>query len=232
MRDGEILLFYEKIDAFSPRVDVLRETLSEWEHARAERFRSGKDREGYVIARGLLRVILGAYTNSEPENVHILNGPHGKPMLAGRSSPDSIRFSVSHSGGRVLYAIARGWEIGVDVEKIRPDFPCGNISDRYFSSREAALIRGVSEHARTETFFSHWTLKEALLKGLGCGLSLPLNGIEIARDPPKVLSIQGHPGVSSRWTVRNIDLEPGYAAALAVEDGDHLSCGGIDFRKK
>jgi 4'-phosphopantetheinyl transferase len=220
LRDHDIHLFYADVDSFSPYVGILRETLSDKEHARAMRFHFQKDKDGYVITRGLLRVMLGGYANTEPGNLLLVNGPHGKPMLDGESNPDSVRFSVSHCGRRALYAFARGRELGVDLEKIRPDFSCEKISDRFFSPREAAFIRAVPEHERAETFFAYWTLKEAFLKGTGKGLSLPLDGFELSHDPPKVLSIGGDRGAASRWSVRNVRLEPGYAAALAVEGPD------------
>ena len=152
-------------------------------------------------------------------------------MLDGGPDQAALRFSVSHSNRRVLYAINRGRELGVDIEKIRPEFSFEEISDKYFSAREAAILRTRPVQDRKEVFFTYWTLKEAFMKGTGKGFSLPLNRFEITHDPPKVLSLQGDSEAAARWSLRKMHLEPGYASALAVEGPDlPIRCWKLQLR--
>jgi len=220
LADDEVHIYYADVDSLLCCAGILENTLSDKENLRKYRFLFWKDKYSYIVSRGLLRVILGAYLGDEPKNLVFINGPHGKPILDGGSNPDGIRFSVSHSNRRVVYAINRGREIGVDIEKIRPEFSFDEISDKYFSAREAAFLRTLPVHDRKEVFFTYWTLKEAFMKGTGEGFSLPLNRFEITHDPPKVLSLQGDSEATARWSIRSMHLEPGYAAALAVEGPD------------
>ena len=231
LADDEVHIFYADVDSLLCCAGILENTLSDKENFIKDGFLFLKDKCNYIFSRGLLRVILGGYLGDEPKNLVFINGPHGKPILDGGSSRDAIRFSVSHSNRRVLYAINRGREIGVDIEKIRPEFSFEEISDTCFSAREAAFLRTLPVHDRKDLFFTYWTLKEAFMKGTGKGFSLPLNRFEISHDPPKVLSLQGDSEAAARWSIRNLHLEPGYAAALAVEGPDlPIRCWKLQLR--
>ena len=231
LADDEVHIFYADVDSLLCCAGILEETLSDTENFKKDRFLFGKDRSSYIVSHGVLRVILGSYLGEEPKNLVFINGPHGKPMLDGGSDQDALRFSVSHSNRRALYAINRGREIGVDLEKIRPEFSFEEISDKYFSAREAAFLRTRPVHDRKEAFFTYWTLKEAFMKGTGEGFSLPLNRFEITHDPPKVVSLQGYSEAAAQWSIRSMHLEPGYAAALAVEGPDlPIRCWKLQLR--
>lgn len=230
LADDEVHIFYADVDSLICCAGILENTLSDTENLRKDRFRFWKDKSSYIVSRGLLRVILGAYLGDEPKKLVFINGPHGKPMLDG-GYQDAIRFSVSHSNRRALYAINRGREIGVDIEKIRPEFSFEEISDKYFSPREAAFLRTRPVPDREKVFFSFWTLKEAFMKGTGKGFSLPLDRFEITNDPPKVVSLEGDSEAAARWSIRSMHLEPGYAAALAVEGPDlPIRCWKLQLR--
>ena len=220
LEDDEIHIYYADVDSLLCCAGILENTLSDKEILKKSRFLLLKDKCSYIVSRGVLRVILGAYLGEEPGNLVFINGSHGKPILDGGSNPDGFRFSVSHSSRCVVYAINRGREIGVDIEKIRPEFSSEGISDKYFSTREAAFLRTLPVQDRNDVFFTYWTLKEAFMKGTGKGFSLPLNRFEITHDPPKVVSLQGDSEEAARWSIRTMHLEPGYAAALAVEGPD------------
>jgi len=210
-------VFCADVSLFSDHVDGFFGMLSENEQTKAGRFRYPKHRDNFIISRGLLRVILGHYSGSEPEELRFYHGPHGKPMLDGEYGQGHVHFSVSHSDQLVLYAIARGQEIGVDVERIRHDFLHEPITEKYFSPREAAFIRNSPSDVRNDVFFSCWTLKEAFIKATGRGFYLPLNQFEVALDPPQLVSIQGDSEAASRWFLHSLYPGAGYAAALAVE---------------
>src|SRR5713101_1036201 len=61
----------------------LEQTLSADERVRAGRFYFQRDRERFMVARGLLRAILGRYLCVEPDQLRFGYSAHGKPSLLG-----------------------------------------------------------------------------------------------------------------------------------------------------
>ena len=106
-------------------------------------------------------------------------GSHGKPALAGESDGNAIRFSVSHSHGVALYAVTRGREVGIDIERIRSNLAVAEIAERFFSRREIAMLRTLPTEAQRQAFFRCWTHKEAYIKARSEGLSLPLDQFDV-----------------------------------------------------
>jgi 4'-phosphopantetheinyl transferase len=196
--------------------------------ARAALFYFARDREHFIVARGVLRAILGCYLNRTPESLSFCYGSHGKPALAGESDGDAIRFNVSHSHGVALYAVTRGREVGIDLERIRFDLPVVEIAERFFSKREVAMLRSLPTEARHQAFFRCWTHKEAYIKARGEGLSLPLDQFDLSLTsggPDAVLGTQRDPPETSRWCFQDLSPAAGYVAALAVEaHGWRLTC--------
>jgi 4'-phosphopantetheinyl transferase len=198
------------------------------ERARAERFYFERDREHFIVARGVLRAILGGYLTRAPESLSFCYSSHGKPALAGESDEDAIRFSVSHSHGVALYAFTRGQELGIDIEHIRSDLTVAEIVERFFSVREIAMLRTLPAEVQREAFFRCWTRKEAYIKARGERLSLPLDQFDVSLapgEPAALLVTRPDPAEAPRWCLQELTPAPGYAAALAVAGhGWRLSC--------
>jgi 4'-phosphopantetheinyl transferase len=208
------------LDQPAIRLQSLWEQLAPEERDRAARFHFPKDRDRFVAARGLLRVILGAYLGVDPAGLRFTKNAYGKPALAEQRGPDDLRFNLSHSHELVLYAITRGREVGIDVEWMRPDLADEEIAARFFSPREVAALRALPEPQRLEAFFNCWTRKEAFIKARGEGLSLPLDEFDVSLAPGEPAALLGtcwDPHEAGRWSLRALSPGPGYAAALAVE---------------
>ena len=96
-----------------------------------------------------------------------------------------IRFNLAHSGPWVVYALTLGRELGVDIERIRPEFGGFAIAERFFAPGEVAALRALPEESRGLAFFHGWARKEAYIKAKGKGLALPLDEFEVAIDPDR-----------------------------------------------
>jgi len=216
------------LDEPAPQIDSFLHTLAADEQMRAERFYFQKDREHFITAHGVLRLILGLYLNRAPKCLSFRYSSHGKPALVHESGEDAIRFNMSHSHGVALYAVARGREVGIDLEFIRRDLEVEQIAERFFSRREIATLRTLPADLRRDAFFLCWTRKEAYIKGRGEGLSLPLDQFDVSLvpgEPAALLSTRPDSQEALRWSLQELTLASGYVAALAVEGrGCSLSC--------
>ncbi|HEV2436441.1 MAG TPA: 4'-phosphopantetheinyl transferase superfamily protein [Verrucomicrobiae bacterium] len=224
----EVHVWRATLDQTPSQIRSFRHNLAADERARAERFHFERDRGHFIVARGVLRAILGGYLNRAPECLSFCYSSYGKPALAGESGGDAIRFNVSHSHGIALYAVTRGREVGVDLERIRSNLAVAEIAERFFSRREVAALRSLSTEEQREVFFRCWTRKEACFKARGEGLSLPLDQMDVSLTPGEPGAVPGgQPDSSeaSRWSLQELAPAPGYVAALAVEgQGWRLAC--------
>ena len=82
--------------------------------------------------------------------------------------------------------------------------------------------------SRQKAFFNCWTRKEAYIKAIGKGLTLPLDQFDVSLAPGEsasLLNAEGAPEEASRWSLKALTPAPGYVAALAVEGYNwHLNC--------
>jgi 4'-phosphopantetheinyl transferase len=217
---AQVHVWRAPLDVPEVSTNRLRLVLAPAEQKRAEHFSRARDRKAFIVARGLLRVILSEYLSASPAELQFSENDYGKPFLAGAASTNDIHFNTSHSCGLALYGIARGRELGVDIEQVRTDIATDEIATCFFSSRELAADRPLPPDRRQITFFRRWTGKEAYIKALGRGLSVPLDQFDVHLNPQTdVMCLdtrETSPGPRG-WSLVELDPFPGYVASLAVE---------------
>ena len=222
---GEVHLWRVHLLQPAPVVQRCRDLLAPDELNRADRFYFDKDRNRFTIARAMLKTVLGNYLKIQPRQVQFIYGPQEKPDLRPEINPSGFKFNLSHSGEYALLAVTPGLEVGIDIEQFRPDFGTQEIAERFFSAEEAGILCALPEEEKVEAFFKCWTRKEAFVKALGGGLSIPLDSFDVAfapRTQPALLRVARDPQETRRWTVYDLDAPPGYAAALIVEGREHI----------
>lgn len=216
LAEGEVHLWRASLAQTPGALRGFHSTLAPDEAAKAARYHFQRDREHYIAARGVLRRLLGLYLARPPESLRFAYGAHGKPTLAG---VHGLHFNLSHSHELALYAFARGRELGVDLEHLRPDLAGEEIAARFFSAREVSMLGALPAESRTRGFFNCWTRKEAYIKARGEGLSHPLDAFDVSLapgEPAALLGTRGDPHELTRWTLHAPDAGEDYAAALAV----------------
>jgi 4'-phosphopantetheinyl transferase len=196
---------------------TLERLLAAEERRRADRFVFEKDRHHFIVGRGVLRLLLGGYRDTDPARVPFTYGFNGKPALADGST---LRFNLSHSGGLAAYAFTHGRELGIDVEQLRPLPDAEGIAERFFSRTEREALRALPGELKCHGFFNCWTRKEAYLKACGSGLARPLDEFDVTLrpgEPARLLHVVGQPDEVTRWSLCELTPPPGYVAALMVE---------------
>ncbi|HVY80703.1 MAG TPA: 4'-phosphopantetheinyl transferase superfamily protein [Steroidobacteraceae bacterium] len=162
----------------------------------------------------MLRALIGAYARCPPQALRWIYGPNGKPALAGDRA-GRLSFNLSHSGSRALLAVAAGAEIGADLEQHRA-IEAASIADRFFFGAEREAIRAALEP--DAIFYRYWTAKEAVMKGCGAGLSLPLDQFGVMFQAEDRATVQTcNPAVlAPDWTVQTLAMDEGWSAAVAA----------------
>jgi 4'-phosphopantetheinyl transferase len=157
----------------------------------------------------MLRRVLALYLDEAPEEIVLIRDERGKPRLA--AEPARIAFNLSHSGALTLVAVSCGREVGVDVERVKPERDLVALAERALGPEDAAAVRGAAGDERTRLFYELWTRHEARLKCLGVGLA-------------------GTPAwPAAPVAVESLPIDPGYAAALAVGgDPVPIRCWTLD----
>jgi len=209
-----------RVDLDNFPVNSLQAVLSADELLRASRYRFERDHDRFIAARSVLRILISTYLLMEPQRLIFGYGEYGKPHLNLPAPWPTVRFSVAHSDRLALYAISKDRELGVDVEFIRDDFANEAVAERFFSPNEIAQLRSVPVKMWTTAFFNCWTRKESFIKARGEGLSIPLNIFDVSLVPDKpaaLLSYQPDSAEVSRWSMQEIPVESGFAAALTSE---------------
>ena len=222
VENGKVHLWRVSCKSVQEYCGSLEPLLSSDEVTRANHFRFSKDRERFIVARGMLRIILSRYLECTPCEVDFCYGHHGKPALA-QESKDSLHFNLSHSEEIILYGIATDREIGVDIECIREDIPVMQIAAHFFSSREYAELCALPAQARAAAFFACWTGKEAYTKAVGQGLSLQLDDFGVPVAPNEQPVVRRVTQGASDWSLHQFMPVPGYVAAVAAE-GQYTLC--------
>ncbi|MEK9137982.1 MAG: 4'-phosphopantetheinyl transferase superfamily protein [Bacteroidota bacterium] len=209
------------LEQLHERADDYLFLLSHDERQRAQKFFFQKDRQQFVVTRGVLRTILGGYMHLPPASVTFSYTEHGKPFLLETTNPERVAFNIAHSRTLALIAVTRDRMIGIDVEYCRPDVLDQNIAERFFSPREVATLRSLPEAQQEEAFFNCWTRKEAFIKAKGEGLSLPLDRFDVSLapdEPAALLETRPDRSEAQHWSLVALDVDPPYKAALAVRD--------------
>lgn len=123
--------------------------------------------------RAVLRLILAEYCHTLPHEIDIRTTSKGKPFLA----DNALNFNVSHTNSAYIIALSRSGRVGVDMEQLSGNEDIEAMADYAFSDFEKHQLNAAT--VKETEFEAIWTLKEALLKAFGVGLTTKLNQINV-----------------------------------------------------
>ena len=216
LKNNEIHVWRANLELSLPKIERLTALLSSDEIARANRFRFPQHKRRFIVARGILRQLLGDYLTVAPHSLNFTYEPRGKPMLT-KVNNTALQFNISHSREYALFGFTRRHLIGVDLEYRRSMPDCLKIAQRFFSAKEFKMLKDAAEDERAKLFFQLWTAKEAYLKALGTGLSVSLASVEIAFDLhqyPYIRRLESEKNTD--WSLYPCTPAKDYLGAIAV----------------
>ena len=202
-RENEVDVWRVQVSREEENAHKWRGLLTSDELAHADRFHFDTDRRSYTVTRGILRTLLGQYLRVSPNTLAFAVSRFGKPDLPPSQNPTHIAFNVSHSADFSLLAFAVDTKVGVDVEHVRKKESVAELARVVLSPAEYAGFAALADADRQRAFFRAWTRKEALVKAIGEGLSIPLDSIDLAGP--------------HEWALHDLNVHENYAAAVAVK---------------
>lgn len=201
-------------DLLSPRLDEALGLVAPDEEERARAFRFEEDRRRYLGGTLLQRVVLSRLLSCSLGEVSFFKNEWGKPFLDKRHE-STIQFSLSRSHKLSVLAVSVEGEIGVDVEYERGRVGNDLSMKSQFSEAEQEFIEQAADSR--QAFFEIWARKEAYIKGIGRGLSHPLEKFDVSPSGEKFARDWSVDLMQETWEVRSMELsEKHYASALAM----------------
>ena len=192
-------------------ISTLKKLLDPIEIKRMERFKFKHLRQRFLIAHALLRKVLSAYIQIPAEDLCFDQHDSGKPFLP---DFDNIQFNISHTDDDLIIAITEDIDVGIDIEKIKPDMNF-KIAKRFFTKVEYNLLQQSPDSKKNLAFFRLWTGKEAIVKMTGLGIANTLQTFSIdPNKPQQTFSITD----SETAYLKFIDMPNLYVVALATRE--------------
>jgi 4'-phosphopantetheinyl transferase len=199
-------------DGLLPPPEALGDELSPGDLAESRRFKFEMHRRRFLATRLLRRRVLADYLGTRPGLLVFHFGAKGKPELAAMSA-GNLSFNETESDGVAVVAVARGRRLGVDIERLHSVPEAESIVSGFGSDLEKHAFASLSPEDRQDLFLRWWTGKEAFVKALGEGLSMPLADFSILVSAGGRVELAGEDG----WSLQTLEPAPGYVGALVAE---------------
>jgi 4'-phosphopantetheinyl transferase len=218
LAEGEIHLWETLFSRAADDDDFYLSGLSALEVERCRRFHSLTDRRRYAVSHSILRGLLGAYLNVPPQAINYDYNRFGKPFPA---NANDLNFNLSHSQDLLLIGFRRSAPIGVDAELVQRIDDLFKVASTVFNAEEMKVLTAAPKDLQTELFYSIWVRKEAFVKALGQGFSLPITESNIKLCIRNLTFDKGNkinlkPSLAGSWMSLEFGPEPGYLAAVVT----------------
>lgn len=141
--------------------------------------RTGRRHAQKTQVRALLsRMLVSIYDKELTQAWCLSKTESGQPYLRGTRTP---LISLAHSGEWLVCAVSSGGRIGVDLEILKSrDWV--SLKDHFLHPLEVEWVMSVQGRERDIRAHGCWCRKEALLKALGTGVTLPLESIAFSPE--------------------------------------------------
>jgi 4'-phosphopantetheinyl transferase len=224
----ELQIWCVRVDPSPAVLEGALRILDDHERARATRFRHAADRTRYVLGRASLRRLLVMQLGLSNERLAFGANAFGKSVL---TTPGAgLHFNSTHSGEWILHAFDALAPVGIDVERVRPDFAAIDDFAVALSPEESLSLSRLPKPARPRALAQTWVRKEAYLKAIGEGVSRSPAHICIGADgsdTPRLAYDRNAPCTPLRWSFADVALDADHVACLVYSGHDRAARAAV-----
>lgn len=205
MRAGEIHVFVMWLSS-RLRLGVFLRGLSHVERKASRTFMNLQAKIEYIVSRFCVRQLASRYLSVGRHEIGLRKTDLGQPHLGGFQGVGAhqLNISISHCVRGIAIAFTHKGRVGVDFEGHRHSPAATAAVARWLTGAERTLVE-------SRQIWDCWTRKEALLKGLGLGLS------GLASIPPLEHQANLASAGNALWTVESLSVAPDCSLACASE---------------
>lgn len=178
-----------------------------------KKFRRWQDAQLCLLGRLLVETGIEKVSGRREVWKDVVYNEYGKPYL----NDSSIGFNISHSEKIVVCALNAS-EIGIDIER-----KTNNIEPADFKEQmtDDEWMKIVSSADRSVAFYKYWTEKEAVIKYMGKGLSVPLKSFVINNNSTQI--------ENQTIYTRQIFIDEDYLCSIAHGKFDKIIISEVDI---
>lgn len=167
-------IYFIEIDSKIPfeKYETLMQVLPEKRREQIRKLHFDIDKKLSLVADLFIRSVACTVLGCSYIDLQFEKNEYGKPYFAGATD---FHYNISHTKNAVAVGVSKE-PVGIDVEKIR-DYKM-KLANRFFCEAEVNYIKKETENA-PKHFYEIWTKKEAYVKWVGKGLSIPLNSFDV-----------------------------------------------------
>lgn len=225
LKPGQLHIWFFAVTQSSLLPEV-RACLSSEEIAHAERLTIDKVKKCYIASYGIRRILLANYLGVSSDNLIFQTNAHGKPSLdynamiqreTSFSADMPVHFNISHSGEYAVFIFSLDSPVGIDIQQVHSSSYEEMIVKRMFHPDEQMLFSALTQEEKTNLFYRFWTIREAFLKALGYGFSIPSNTfcIEYDKSSENNYKITKSREDYSLWRINSIPAPENYMCSIA-----------------
>ena len=148
--------------------------LDDHESRRYQRYLPLDKRHEFLVARAMVRTVLGQALGAPAASLHFQANEWGRPEL---SPPGVLRFSLTHTEGLVALLLSDEFEVGLDAEPLARGPTVLALHSGVYAPQELAEMAALTPAQQGERAITLWTLKESYAKALGMGFALAFDAL-------------------------------------------------------
>ena len=216
---GSVVVLHVDLSRDADREAVATTWLDHEERQRYSRFLYDGPRRRFALCRAALRAVLCERLSCSNEQLTLGALEFGKPFAVLHGEMALVSFNVSHSGDHGLIAYAPDGWLGVDIEERGERRSLDELIETTLTPVEREELASGSDQQRLHSFLKLWTIKEAVIKAIGLGISISMSELEVPAamrhgSTGGVFEMPQTPGMS--WRLEDLGNEI-FAAAVAHE---------------
>lgn len=178
-----------------------------------KKFRRWQDAQLCLLGRLIVETGIEKVTGRREVWKDIIYNKYGKPYL----SDNSLYFNISHSDNIVVCVLHES-EIGIDIERQSNKI---ELTDFKQQMTDDEWMKIISSPNRFLAFYKYWTEKEAVIKNIGKGLSIPLKSFVINNNSTQI--------ENQTIYTRQIFIDEDYLCSIAGGEFNQVIISAVDI---